>query len=317
MQKIVQPNLTRLNPHVGVTLLTLLISCILLYGCATSSKLAGPVKNFSVSCAEMTVITRTGLEKVVTLDMEKSAAKAAEKEALAEEDFKPFLSPEQFDTRCKALDALEAYAYTLNDLASLDVTEKINETARTFKEKLDGISSLLSPADSQDDRFRSQASSIVATLANAVLRAVVNKKKDDAIRSILPEVNPHINSLCSLIASEFKKRDEREGIGGEFYDQVQHSYRSFQQSLNSRFSKTTNSEEKLRLAREYGELLHNKQVTLALFESIGRSFDKIAKTHSELEKQATQGVSAQVALASLAAEIRSSVLFYKSLQKIR
>lgn len=316
IQKVAGQSPVSQKPGFRAFLFATLIFSALLCGCGTSSELVKSTEEFSVSCVKATDVTRVGLENFVTLDREKSAVQAADKkETLSEGLFRPFLKQEALQARYEALEALGAYAYALYELASLDVAEEVNKTARDFKRKLDSISGLLRPTTGSNENFQRDASSIVESLGNVVLQAAINKKKDDALKSVLPGANESVRKLCMLIASEFKAPNKETKTKGVLYRQMEYSYRELQQSIDERFKAASATKEKVELAKEYGELFHDKQVTCEFFESIGRSFDKIAKAHAELAKQATQGTSAQAALTSLVVEIRRLVALYKELQK--
>jgi len=270
----------------------------LLTSCAKTN-LAKPLEQFSTLTIETTTITRTGIETVRVVDLQKSAAKAANQEALTEADFEPILDLEGLEARFTALRSLDAYTSALSKIASIDKSEDIKKVAESYKGQVEGIFS----AVGADKEFSEKAGTISSKIVKAFLSAVINKKKEQAIKDALTSTDPFINELCMLIASEFQRR-------GPFYDQVKKSYRDLQRSVNNRFENSKKDSEKLKLAEEYGKLIQKKDEILILFQAVALSYEKIAMAHHDLMVQATTGASSQSALSSLSAQINTTKLYY-------
>jgi len=277
----------------------LLLTIILSLSSCAKTNLAKPIVKFSELTAETTTLTQTGIETVRVVDLKKSAVLAARHDELAEVDFKPIISPEDLEARFTALQTLDAYAGALSNIATLDKSEDIKGVAENFQGKIKGIFS----AVGAEDKFSEKAGAISSKIVNFFLKAVIDKKKDEAIKDALTSTDSSINELCELIASEF-------GKDGPFYEQAENSYRRLQTSVNDRFEKSRNKPEKLKLALEYGNLVQKREEILIFFRSIALSYNRISDAHHALMLQATRGASSQVALGSLSEQINITKIYY-------
>jgi len=277
----------------------LLLTIILSLSSCAKTNLAKPIVKFSELTAETTTFTQTGIETVRVVDLKKSAVLAARHDELAEVDFKPIISPEDLEARFTALHTLEAYAGALTKIATIDKSEDIKAVAENFQGKVKGIFS----AVGAEDKFSEKAGSISSKIVEFFLKAVVDKKKEEAIKDALINTDSSINELCELIASEFEEK-------GPFYEQAENSYRRLQTSINERFEKSKKESEKLKLALEYGKLVQKKEEILIFFEALALNYNKISNAHHALMLEATTGASSQIALGSLSAQINITKIYY-------
>jgi len=277
----------------------LLLTIILSLSSCAKTNLAKPIVKFSELTAETTTFTQTGIETVRVVDLKKSAVRASKKDKLKEKDFEPILPTEDLEARFTALQMLDAYVGALSKIATIDKSEDIKKVAENFQGKVKGIFS----AVGAEDKFSEKAGSVSSKIVNFFLKAVVDKKKEEAIKDALTSTDSSINELCELIASEFQ-------INGPFFDQVEFSYNSLQTSVNDMFKNAKKDSVKLKLALEYGELVQKKEEILIFFKAIARSYYKISEAHHALMLQATTGASSQIALGSLSDQISIAKIYY-------
>lgn len=290
--------------------ISFVIMVLLMSSCASTSRMAIPLTNFSTSVAETTVATKAALGTMQSVDMEKLAYEVSTKpEKLSEKSFQWFMSSDDVYQRILVLDALAAYAGKMKELSGLDKNEDIKKNFSELKTNLDSISKTIETASNVSNKVPEGIVELIAQIGEGIVSLYVSQERDQAISEALGKTNPYIQQMCKLMSSEYSK--EQRGI---FYKQLENSYRKLEGPISKKFE-SAKEPEKLSLAKEYGTLLRKKEISLKLLDSIGDSFNQIAAAHNALLLQSRQNINSDDQLSALNAQIETTKYFYSQLAK--
>ncbi|WP_446743204.1 hypothetical protein [Silvibacterium acidisoli] len=123
------------------------------------------------------------------------------------QDFDPLLSSEQLEARVKILDGLKTYADTLVKLTNRkDPSKDLTSAAEAAGTNLQGLNkTLATDLATSIPNAPVMSDSVAHGVSTAVLALgdyLINRKTRRSLREVTQQMNPHVETLCSLLSSD-------------------------------------------------------------------------------------------------------------------
>ena len=302
-----------MQSHVNVRIgwgCLLLVGGLLFCGCATTSRLAKPLGDYSAATTDANTMIGATLVSVGTLDQKVQSTpwfiESNNLTELRESAFSPFLRPDDLLQRELAAQALCTYAAKLKELAGINGSDAINKSANSAGAAINSIVTNINQLGTGSaNAIPTGVVSGLASLAGNLVNIYAAAERDKALRQVLEENNQIISNICNLLADELDPAN-----AGFIYKHVEHDYRLLEENADKRFKQAT-ANEKPAVVTEYLDNLRKKNYTLALMRNLAVLYRQIAETHSAILAQSQGGQKPDTALARLSDDL-ALARFYSS-----
>lgn len=220
--------------------------------------------------------------------------------------------------RMEALNRLGTYASGLNKLATANFQEDIDDAALRLNGALTGlVESHKELSDSSESIMNQQSIGLVASAINAIGRTIVEKKRRDAIRTVIVEANPAVQSVAELIGKELA---EKGGAG----DAAAKAVRTSEGILKLQYNKDRKSpqstfDERLAKLERIQQIHQDAEDTEGFFLAVGQAANQVAITHgillSEVKKDKFTSAEIAKSIGELVNQAKAVRAFYQDLQE--
>lgn len=191
----------------------LLLGCGLLGGCSLS-----PLAKHTVAFSKATDLAVGGSEdayrRAIALRHEEQVAAAVyaydkDPHWSPYQDFDPLLTSEQLEARVKVLDGLKTYSDTLVKLTtrkdpSKDLTSAAEAAGTNLQELNKTVATDLATSIPNMPAMSDSVAHGVSTAVLALGEYLVNRKTRQSLREVTQQMNPHVETLCTLLSSDIK-----------------------------------------------------------------------------------------------------------------
>lgn len=208
-------------------------------------------------------------------------------------------------TRFEALTQLGAYAGGLKKLATANFQEDIAAAALELNGALTGL------------ELGKEERDLISVSINAIGRTIVEKKRREAIKTVIMQANPAIQDVAKLINSELGQKG---GAGDAATQAVRTTEGVLKTVYNKNKSKPSSTFYK-RMAQLEGinKLHQDARNTNAFFNAIGEAALQVGLTHGVLFEEVNKGNfssgSIAISIGELMNQAKSVYGFYQSLQE--
>ena len=277
--------------------------------------MAKPLTDFSAATSDAATITTASLTLVQSADQDEAVIKASKLSELKEGSIPEFFRPEDLLQRQLAVQALATYATTLKMLATTDKSADIQKSFDSLKTSLDSTATTISKmnATATSPIPTGVVSGLVSLSSNLVIAYTV-QQRDAGIREALERSDKTIGKICRLLASELEAH-------GVIYDQLEHSYRTQEESASDSFNGLFKSADPAKpqpspkpselapYAKTFVTLRSKKENCLALLNSLASAYRKIAEAHTALKVASENGSKAELQIQDLSNQIDKAKFF--------
>jgi hypothetical protein len=311
------------------TALRLGLACAIgaaLFGCASTSKMAKPLNEFSAITSDSTTVTTAVLTVVQSVDQESQAIELTREppKSLKEGIVQPIFRPNDLLQRQLALQSLATYAATLKALATVDRSADIQKSFDSLKTSLDSSANTIAKlASGSTMQIPSGVVSGIVSLGSILAKAYALQEREKAIRAALETSDGTITRICNLLSSELRP-------GGAIYDQLKHDFNTQEEAADDKYQATRKpaSETDAKppaeakpppdltpLFKSFAAIKTKKDYSLALLNSLAASYRQIAQVHTALKIQSETGVASSAQLRQLSAQIDNAKLLNAQISK--
>jgi hypothetical protein len=280
----------------------------LLCGCASTSPLAAPLNEYSTATAQASTQVQSSLAAIRTIDQKVQSSPfyiTNHVSELRENSFPSFLGPEDLLQRTLAVQTLANYTAKLKELAGMDESKSLTDSATAAGEAIDSTATNIQQlAGHSSSAIPAGVVSGLASLAGNLVNLSVVKDRDRALQEALCHNSPVVSNICALLADELDPAK-----AGPIYNHVENDYRQLEEIAEKRF-KSAQDNEKPAIVTDYMNLLHEKTYTLASMRNLAGLYRQIAETHAALAGSANSR-QRTVAMARLSEDLAMAA-FYNS-----
>src|ERR1017187_118600 len=295
---------------------------VLLTSCATTSKMAKPLNQFSNAATDATTITASALTVVQNADQDEGVIKASKLTSLKEKDVPEFFRPEDLLQRQLVLQALGNYATTLKTLSGVDRSADIQKSFDSLKTSIESTVTTINKLDTGSTPIPSGVVSGLVSLGSNVVIAYSVGEREKAIRTALERSDSTVKEICALLASELRP-------GRPIYDQLQRAYRTQEEAISDNFEaisspkpdkdgKTPPAAKPSDLApyaKTFIGIRTKKENSMALLSSLASGYRGIVEAHTALKIESEPGAKSEIQLRQLSAAIDRVKFFYAQATK--
>lgn len=190
----------------------LLILTLSLTGCPSNPTLQ-EIEKFGVASKSLATDTVAGIDLINNVVIERNIYMRARNDQAPtplDTDFDGILVGDAYTFRVRAVQQLGAYADGLKELAAADVATEVTNAATKLDESLNGLAATIASTES-DAAKRAQITSeaqaavgLISAAISAIGQQVVEKKKREAIKTVIIEAHPFVKKVGELVAYEFE-----------------------------------------------------------------------------------------------------------------
>jgi hypothetical protein len=295
---------------------------VLLTSCATSSKMAKPLSQFSNAATDATTITASALTVVQNADQDEGVINASKLTELKERDVPEFFRPEDLLQRQLVLQGLANYATALKTLSGLDRSADIQKSFDSLKTSMESTVATINKLDTGSTPIPSGVVSGLVSLGSNVIIAYSVGEREKAIRTALEKSDSTVGEICSLLASELRP-------GRSIYKQLEHAYRTQEEAITDNFKAISSPKpdkdgktpppakpsDLAPYAKTFIGIRTKKENSLALLSSLASAYRGIAEAHTALKIESETGAKSEVQLVQLSAAIDRVKFFYTQATK--
>lgn len=289
---------------------------VALCGCpAGMAPLGKPAATFDTATAKVVTNTENAYRTADRLyfDEQMSAAVLAydKQPNWDPHSIKPLLTPRQLEARTTILEALKAYAASLDQIANAGTSnaKAIDTNSAAVGNNLVTLSGNLASATGADELAVPQREGNIVSVATRELGQflVAHKARKDLGR-IVVQMDPSITSICTVLQTDIATLRRQ---AANDYSQMLTQQDQFIRNAGTQLS----PEERRTEIRRLPELLQKAKNTDDLLDALGKSIGKLATAHKAMATTAQGGnpESLSAALADFADYAESVATFYQSL----
>jgi len=223
---------------------------------------------------------------------------------------------EDLAVRLQLLKQLSDYASALSELATTDFRSDVDKASTDLQASLVSLRDTYNKASGKTSSISDQNLSIISTAVDAIGGAIVEWKRQAALRTIIKVANPGVQEAANLIKVDLGGKSALSDYVGVKLNQIEFSlYTAYNQDKAG-----TNANFSTRLA--FLEFIHTFHTMNSghekYFADVSKGAEQIGKAHAALTNAAEQDklTSDQIvkSVSELAAYAKSVNEFYKSLQ---
>ena len=177
-----------------------LSAATLLTGCVSASH----VGTFSQAASQAATDISNGFDQIqATTITRKMSDLASDTNHVTDDVFIGLLNNNQMAPRLAYLAELKKYADSLGNLANANYSKNVDSASKDLYGSLNGLAQTYQKATTQSLPFTTNDTAIIATAIDAIGNAIVEYKRQSALRTIILKTDPSIQLVCADFEKTF------------------------------------------------------------------------------------------------------------------